>query len=135
MAKAVDALAHVDEVQGKVNLHAPRKQRHDAHSLVGATASAISTETNIGAATVSSCYQRNRRRAAIPWRRATSDRLASGRIVSSTISRLSHFAECPPVALACRRNDPRRLRRPVGHMTKAITQSMAVRSSMTEGMT
>src|SRR5229473_6369034 len=62
----IDALAHVDEAEGEVNLHAPRKQRHDACSSVGGIASVISTATNSGAACVNSCFQRNRTRAAIP---------------------------------------------------------------------
>src|SRR5258705_2821687 len=62
----VDALAHIDEAEGEVNLHAPRKQRHDACSSVGGIASVISTATNSGAACVSSCFHRNRTRAAIP---------------------------------------------------------------------
>src|SRR6266436_4347372 len=56
----VNALAHVDVAEGEVNLHAPRKQRHDACSSVGGIASVISTATNSGAACVSSCFHRNR---------------------------------------------------------------------------
>src|SRR6266403_1906272 len=63
----VDALAHIDEAEGEVNLHAPSKQCHDACSSVGGIASVISTATNSGAACVSSCFQRNRTRAAIPY--------------------------------------------------------------------
>src|SRR5260370_3763148 len=54
------------EAEREVNLHAPRKQRHDACSSVGRIASVISTATNSGAACVSSSFQRNRTRAAIP---------------------------------------------------------------------
>src|SRR6266404_397264 len=65
-SKSIDALAHVDKAEGEVNLHAPRKQRHDACSSVGGITSVISTATNSGAACVSSSFQRNRTRAAIP---------------------------------------------------------------------
>src|SRR5260370_34233878 len=64
-SKPIDALAHIDEAEGEVNLHAPRKQRHDACSSVGGIASVISTATNSGAACVNSSFQRNKKRAAI----------------------------------------------------------------------
>jgi hypothetical protein len=35
MASPSVPLAHIDEAEGEVNLHAPRKQRHDAYSSVG----------------------------------------------------------------------------------------------------
>src|SRR5262249_22680039 len=69
----VDALAHVGVTQGQVDLQPTRKQDHDARSSslsaasAGALASAICTVTNIGAAVgLSSCFQRNSTRAAIP---------------------------------------------------------------------
>ena len=34
------------------------------------------------------------------------------------------LAEAPPMTIACRRNDERRLRRAVSHMTKAMTKGM-----------
>ena len=35
-----------------------------------------------------------------------------------------HLTEPPPTTLACRRNDPWRLRRAVSHMTKAMTKGV-----------
>src|SRR5260370_23936747 len=44
----VDALAHIDEAESEVTLHAPRKQRHDACSSVGRNASVISLPRTVG---------------------------------------------------------------------------------------
>src|SRR5262249_11435087 len=92
----VDALAHIGVTECQVDLQPSREQDHDACSSSlgaaseGALASAICTVTNIGAALgLSSCFQRNSTRAAIPYRRATSERLAPGCPACSTMRRLS----------------------------------------------
>jgi hypothetical protein len=71
--EAVDVFARINKAKGQVHLHARRKQRHDARpSLLGVASeggftSVICTATNTGVADdVSSCFQRNRTRAAIP---------------------------------------------------------------------
>jgi hypothetical protein len=63
----VDALAHVDVAQRQVHLYALGEQcRHGALSWPrAAPSSMILTATNVGTA-VSSCFHRNRMRAAIP---------------------------------------------------------------------
>jgi len=114
-----------------VDLQPARKQRHGARSSwlsvasKGALASAICTVTNVGTALgFDSCFQRNSTRAAIPYRRATSERLAPGCPACSTMRRLS-------ASLKVRRWPSRAggmmsgcSWRAVSHMTNAMTKGM-----------